>query len=401
MALTCIRSENSPNLQLPKETISAILRGGAGTPGWRSPVVESSASEHANKLANSCPGLYVPAFLSSNRSRSSAFLRIVELVAETIGRYSLCRLNNERIIVAVSGGKDSLILVRVLYELGYDVRAITIDMGYESGWADKVRRLARPLGLTLEVIDARRSIGGDVLTLQIRQRMKILDGIATSGDSTVTPCTYCYSVKALALEDAARRHESTKVAFAHHTTDAVASLLKEGLIHIDRWDYGHMTYDRANFEVLVDRLAAETAESSHRLRRGGLLGRIADRVGAGKLDTDEPPRQLLNDNGSSIEVIRPLFLVDERLINQAKSELRLLTADSGCGHGATLNTQTPREMIHFRVLYQAHPDHLFSMKKLLLKGVDPTGNGRVRARRRRAEFVGSAYKSPTNNLDKL
>jgi hypothetical protein len=329
-------------------------------------------------------------------------LRIVELAAETIERYSLCQLNGERIIVAVSGGKDSLILARVLCELGYDVGVITIDMGYESGWADKVRRLARSLGLTPEVIDARRPIGGNALTLQIRQRMNILDEIATSGNSRVTPCTYCYSVKALALEDAARQHKSTKVALAHHMTDAVASLLKEGLIHIDRWDYGHMTYDRANFEVLVDRLAAETAESSPRLlRQSGLLCRIADRVGAGKLDTDEPPRQSLHERGSSIEVIRPLFLVDERVINQAKSELRLLTAESGCGHGATQNTQTPREMIHFRVLYQAHPDHLSSMKTLVLNGVDPTGDGRVRARRRRAEFVGQAYKPPTNNLDKL
>lgn len=364
-------------------------------------MVESSARGHINKSTNSGPGLYASAFVSSALSRSGAFLRIIELAAETVERYSLCRLNNERIIVAVSGGKDSLILARVLCELGYDARAITIDMGYESGWADKVRRLARPLGLTPEVIDARQSIGGNTLTLQIRQRMNILDRIATSGNSSVTPCTYCYSVKVLALEDAARRHESTKVAFAHHMTDAVASLLKEGLIHIDRWDYGHTTYDRANFEVLVDRLAAETAESSPRLRQGGLLGRIADRVGSGKLDTDEPPRQSLNDSGSSIEVIRPLFLVDERLINQAKSELRLLTADSGCGHGATQNTQTPREMIHFRVLYQAHPDHLCSMKNFLLEGVDPTGNGRVRARRRRAEFVGPAYKPPANNLDKL
>jgi tRNA(Ile)-lysidine synthase TilS/MesJ len=274
-------------------------------------------------------------------------------------------------------------------------------MGYESGWADKIRKMARPLGLTPEVVDARRPIGGNTLSLQIGQRMNILDGIAPSGSASATPCTYCYSVKALALEDAARRHESTKVAFAHHMTDAVASLLKEGLIHIDRWDYRHMRYDRANFEVLVDRLAGETAKSADRLTQGDLLGRIAGRVGAGKLDTDEPPRQSINESGSSIEVIRPLFLVDERLINQAKSELRLLTADSGCGHGATQNTETPREMIHFRVLYQAHPDHLSSMKNLVLKGIDPTGNGRVRARRRRAEFVGSAYKPPTKNLDKL
>lgn len=301
----------------------------------------------------------------------------------------------------MSGGKDSLILARVLRELGFDAQAITIDMGYESGWADEIKKLARPLGLKLETIDARRLVGRSTLTLQIRQRMNILDRIATSGSSNATPCTYCYSIKALALEDAARRHDSTKVAFAHHMTDAVASLLKEGLIYIDRWDYGHITYDRVNFAMLVDKLAAETAESSPDVRPSGLLDRVAERVDTCKLDTDEPPRQSLNENDSSVEIIRPLFLVDEPQINLTKSELRLFTADSGCGHGATQSTQTPREMVHFRVLYQAHPDHLSSMRNLVLKGVDHTGRGKVRARRRRTEFVGHGYKPPIKNLDKL
>lgn len=401
MALAPTSGASSLNLPLPKETVPCYSARTSRHAGRRSPVVESSAPGPANKSANLVPGLRSPAILSSGFSHSVAFSRVVELAAETIERYSLCQSNNERIIVALSGGKDSLILARVLRELGLDARAITIDMGYESGWADEITRLARPLGLTPEIIDVRRPIGGYTLTLQIRRRMDILGGIPTSGGSNVTPCTYCYSVKALALEDAARRHESTKVAFAHHMTDAIASLLKEGLIHIDRRDHGNITYDRENFAMLVDQLAAETAEFSRGLRPSGLLGRIADRVGAGELDTDEPPRQSLNENSSSIEIIRPLFLVDERQIDETKSELRLLTAHSGCGHGATQSTQTPREMVHFRVLYQAHPDHLSLMKGLVLKSVDQTGNGKARARRRRAEFVGPAYKPPTNDLDKI
>lgn len=364
-------------------------------------MVESSAPGHTDKSTNLVPGPRPPEILSSDLSRSNAFSRIVELTAETIERYSLCQLGNERIIVALSGGKDSLILALVLRELGVDVRTITIDLGYENGWANEITRLARPLGLTPEIIDARRPIGGHALTLQISRRMDILDGIPTSDSSNVTPCTYCYSVKALALEDAARRHKSTKVAFAHHMTDAIASLLKEGLMHINRQDYAHITYDRASFAKLVDQLAAETAGSSRGLRPSGFLGRIADRVGAGELDTDEPPRQPLNESSSSIEIIRPLFLVDERQINEIKSEFRLRTAHSGCGHGATRSTQTPREMVHFRVLHHVHPDHLSLMKDLVLQGVDQTGNGRVRARRRRAEFVGHAYKPSTNDLDKL
>lgn len=364
-------------------------------------MAESIARERTRKSINPGPTVRASTLLSSGFSRSGAFLHILELVTETIERYSLCGSDEERIVVALSGGKDSLILARSLRDLGYDARPITIDMGYESGWAEKVSRFARSLDLTPEIVDVRRLFSGTTLTLQIHERINILDVIPASGNSNVTPCTYCYSAKALALEDAARRHEITKVAFAHHMTDAIASLLKEGLIHIDRWDHGHLTYDRANFGMLVDQLAVETGESTHHLRRGSLLDRIADRVEAGKLDTDEPPRQPLNASGSSIEVIRPLFLVDEPLINQAKHEFQLLTADSGCGHGATQNTQTPREMLHLRVLQKAHPEHVAFMKKLVLKGVDQTGNGRVRARRRRAEFVGTAYKSPMNNLDKI
>ncbi len=399
--LTRIRSGNLSHPSLPKEIIPAILHVRGSMRDRRSPMPESGAQKNVQKSINPVPGVHASALLSSSLRRSDAFSRILELIAETIDQYSLCRLNGERIIVALSGGKDSLILARALRELGYNAQPITIDMGYENGWAERVSKLARPFDLAPEIIYARRLIGGDPVTLQIRQRINILDMIPRVGSSNVTPCTYCYSVKVLALEDAARRHKSTKVAFAHHMIDAVASLLKEGLIYIDRWDFGHLAYDRANFAALVGQLAAETDGSSHRLRENSLLGRIVDRVEIGKLDTDEPPRQPLNEGGSSIEIIRPLFSVDERLINQAKCELQLLTADSGCGHGATQNTQTPREMIHLRVLQKAHPGHLALMKTLVLKGVDQAGNGKVRARRRRAEFVGPAYKPPTNNQDKI
>jgi len=119
--------------------------------------------------------------------------------------------------------------------------------------------------------------------------MNILDSIPASSGSKETPCTHCYSAKVLTLDVVARRNKITKVAFAHHMTDAIASLVKEGLMHVDRWDNGNNKFVRQNFELLVERLVMESVDFSGKPQSNSLTARIVDLVHAGKLDTDEPP----------------------------------------------------------------------------------------------------------------
>jgi tRNA(Ile)-lysidine synthase TilS/MesJ len=55
---------------------------------------------------------------------------LVDNVRATIAKYCLLA-PGEEIILAFSGGKDSLGLALCLGELGYQVRPVAVDMGYD------------------------------------------------------------------------------------------------------------------------------------------------------------------------------------------------------------------------------------------------------------------------------
>jgi uncharacterized protein (TIGR00269 family) len=94
------------------------------------------------------------------------FLRQVE---KAIRRYRMLR-PGDRVLVAVSGGKDSLTVVDVLHRLGYDVRGLHIDLGVaENQFSAESLTVCREFfaarGLPLEVYSLREQFGksiGDV-----------------------------------------------------------------------------------------------------------------------------------------------------------------------------------------------------------------------------------------------
>jgi hypothetical protein len=308
----------------------------------------------------------------------------------------------EPTIVALSGGKDSLVLALTLSELGHSILPVIIDMGYEPGWGARVQSKMRLAGVEAEVIDVRAPTSAPLeVTDGINGRLQVLDHLNFSAQENTTPCTYCYGVKALALKSAAQRHGVKKVALGQHHTDAAASLLKEALMHVDRWDRGHSQFARVGFQDLVVELLEE-ASTFDLLGSHPLLDRIAELVHAGAVDTDDPPRQPLDSNSNDMEIVRPMFLVDEAEIIATRDNMKLLTEGSGCGHGATLDTLTPRELVHFQVLRRLrNPAFSEMMSRLVMAGIDPQGFGTVRARHRRSGLLGDQYKPAIAGLDKL
>jgi tRNA(Ile)-lysidine synthase TilS/MesJ len=307
------------------------------------------------------------------------------------------------VLVALSGGKDSLLLCLALRELGIAHHAVTIDMGYEVGWADRIRQRAHAVGVTTQIVSARESHGGpgpDAVT--VRRGLKLLDTIAVEKKPVATPCTYCYSVKVLLLEAAAARSGASQVAFAHHMTDAAASLLKEALLHVDRFDRRHSRYDRENFESLVAELAT-AAEHYDADCDQPILRAIEALVSAGRVGTDEPPRQpLRQDFPENTEVVRPFFGIDEDTIIRAVTLNKVQTESSGCGHGLTLATQTPREMVHYRVLAGRGGSAFFNhVADLVRRGIAEDGTSTTRARMKRQELLGQQYKPVISEIDKL
>jgi hypothetical protein len=321
-----------------------------------------------------------------------------------IDRYSLID-PGDSVIVALSGGKDSLLLTLILRALGINHVPVVVDMGYEPGWGQRVRQITDAVGVTARFIDARRphpKMGAAHPTAAaIRSNAALLDTLPRQALTNFTPCTQCYNLKVLALSTVASTYSASKVAYGHHLTDAAASLLKEAIMHIDRWDRLHAKFERTNYERLLNALIREGVRYKSDVP-STLLDRISELVQYGAVDTDEPPRQQLLPGHSELEIIRPLFLLDEHALQDARDRMNLRTEGSGCGHGGTAMTQTPREMVQFRLLH-AVPNSGFRrhVKRLVVSSIDDKGRARVGSRRRRQELLGPHYKPAMGNSDKL
>jgi hypothetical protein len=336
--------------------------------------------------------------MNATPAAGAALDHVVRRVREAVTAYDLIGATTDPVVVALSGGKDSIVLCLALRELGYEVAPVTVDMGYEDGWADRLRKLVAPLRLDPRILDVRsRDAGLPVRSARsIELRLSVLDRLDSRAlERGLTPCTHCYSVKALALEKAALDVGARTVAFAHHMTDAQASLVKEALMHVDRAEHEH--YERRHFEALAARLGDEV-RSPH---GGPLLDAIDLLVASGRVDTDEPPRQPLVGGTGAVEVVRPLVTTAETEVEAAVAAEKIETLGSGCGHGATVDTQTPREIVHWRVLRTVSEAVDDRLRAAVLAGLTERGEGRVNARARRRELLGPGYKPVDADLDKL
>lgn len=141
----------------------------------------------------------------------------------------------DRVAVGVSGGKDSLALLRILAELrlfhpsNFELCAITLDMGYEEMDFSPVAELCHTLNVPYYI---RKT--------QIKQ---VIFDIRKEEN----PCALCAKMRRGALNEEAKKLGCNKVALGHHHDDAVEtfllSLLYEGRIscflpvtYLDRTD---------------------------------------------------------------------------------------------------------------------------------------------------------------------
>ncbi len=125
----------------------------------------------------------------------------------------------DRIAVAVSGGKDSMVALRMVSSVfgernGIEVHAITIDEGiegYRPPSVDIVRRFCADNGVAFHL----RSFSELGVTM---------DGIAPmSFDSS--PCTYCGVFRRMLMNDEARRIGARYLATGHNLDDTAQSIL--------------------------------------------------------------------------------------------------------------------------------------------------------------------------------
>ncbi len=149
------------------------------------------------------------------------FLRMCrDQVAKAIDEFAMVR-PGERVLVAVSGGKDSLMLWDVLRELGFEADGFCISLGigeYSDASTQTTRAFAEARGWPLEVVDLRGEHGFDVPTAaHVTKRV---------------PCSACGLSKRHLFDDAARRGGYDVVATGHNLDDEAAVLFGNVL----RWE---------------------------------------------------------------------------------------------------------------------------------------------------------------------
>lgn len=134
---------------------------------------------------------------------------ISKRVGKAITDYEMLA-DKDKVAVAVSGGKDSLTLLRVLLDrqrfvpIKYDLLAVHIDLGYPRSYAVPLEKYFKKIGVNYHIkkVDALKQIKRKDIT-----------------------CFWCAWNRRKALFETADRFGCTKVALGHHYDDIIQTIL--------------------------------------------------------------------------------------------------------------------------------------------------------------------------------
>lgn len=132
---------------------------------------------------------------------------------------------NDKIAVAVSGGKDSLALLQILSKLKTTppkspLIALTVDEGIR-GYRDEAIEISaekcKELGINQHIVSFEKLFGHTLDSIVAKSRR--------SASSELTPCAYCGILRRRAINIAARNVGATKIVTGHTLDDEVQTVL--------------------------------------------------------------------------------------------------------------------------------------------------------------------------------
>ncbi|MEM2911934.1 MAG: TIGR00269 family protein [Candidatus Bathyarchaeia archaeon] len=162
---------------------------------------------------------------SGERLCKRCFIKSIEgKVRAAIAKYDMLEFN-DRVAVAVSGGKDSVSLLHVLSKIEKDypkasLVAVSVDEGIR-GYRDEALKIAemncKRLGIEHHIISFKELYG---FTLD-----EIINALKLKSENQLTPCAYCGVLRRKALNTVARRVKASKLATAHTLDDEMQTIL--------------------------------------------------------------------------------------------------------------------------------------------------------------------------------
>jgi len=172
-------------------------------------------------------GFYTRRYSGETLCPSCFSASIVEKTRRTVSKYRMFG-PGDRVAIAVSGGKDSLSLLKILAALYRPRRipivAISVDEGV-SGYRDEALEHARSLA---------SSLGVDHLEVSYKEvfGFSLDEALNWEDDRDVSSCSFCGVFRRRAIDEAAVQAKATVVATAHNLDDYVQTFMMN-LMHGD------------------------------------------------------------------------------------------------------------------------------------------------------------------------
>ena len=161
--------------------------------------------------------------------RDETFIQEFEQkVKDTIQKHKLFH-PEDKVVVAVSGGKDSTVLLHLLKKFGYNIQALTVDVHigcYTKENLERITRFCMSVNVPLHAKSFREEFGYSVcyMTSMLRQK-----------NQTLGSCTVCGVLRRKVLNQAARGL-GTVLATGHNMDDEAQTILMNTLKNRLYWN---------------------------------------------------------------------------------------------------------------------------------------------------------------------